>query len=355
VRTVHFVVPDGIDDPARPSGGNTYDRNLCRELAAGGWSVHEHPVPGFWSEPDARGLAGLDQALQGIPDGALAMLDGLLASPAPDVLAAHAGRLRLALLVHMPLGLRTAANDEGGVRARERAALWSADAVVTTSAWSRQQLVELYGLPAARLHLAEPGVQPAGLATGTADGQALLTVAAVTEDKGHDILLGALTKIREVPWQWICVGSTDRDPGFVEELRGRAREHGLDGRMTLTGAAAGAGLERAYSEADVMVLPSRGESYGMVLTEALARGLPVVVTEVGGVSEALGTGGDEDAPGLVVPPEDPVALAGALRSWLTDPALRARLRQLARDRRESLRGWPATASVIAAVLAALEP
>lgn len=353
MRTVHFVVPDGIDDPARPSGGNTYDRNLCRELTASGWSVREHPVPGFWSEPGATSFAALDRAMQQIPDGELAMVDGLLASPSPDVLAAHAGRLRLAVLVHMPLGLRSPAHGE--IRAREVAALSSAGAVVTTSGWSRERLVELYGLPAARLHVAEPGVQPAELAQGTVTGEALLTVAAVTPDKGHDVLLDALATISDVPWRCTCAGNTDRDPRFVEELRRHARKHGLDRRITLTGAVTGAGLEDAYAEADVMVLPSRAETYGMVVTEALARGLPVVATEVGGIKEALGTGGDSNEPGLVVPPEDPAALAGALRSWLTDPGLRARLRQLARERRETLRGWPATASVIGGVLAALEP
>ena len=64
---MHFVVPDGIDDPARPSGGNTYDRNLCRELGASGWSVHEHPVPGFWSQPDATALAALEDAVRRDP------------------------------------------------------------------------------------------------------------------------------------------------------------------------------------------------------------------------------------------------------------------------------------------------
>jgi glycosyltransferase involved in cell wall biosynthesis len=355
VRTLHFVVPDGVDDPARPSGGNTYDGNLARELTVSGWSVHEHPVAGFWDEPDEASLAALEDAVRRIPDGGLALFDGLLASRAPDALAAHAGRLRPVVLVHMPLGLRPPAGNEGEVRLHERAALSSADAVVTTSAWSRERLIELYDLPPARLHVAEPGVQAAELATGTATGERLLTVAAVTSEKGHDVLLEALTTISDLSWRSICVGSTDRDPGFVEALRGRAREQGLDGRMVLKGTAAGAGLARAYADADLMVLPSRAETYGMVVTEALARGLPVVVAEVGGIEEALGTGADGSRPGLLVPAEDPEALAGALRSWLTDTELRERLRRLARERRRSLPGWPDTASAMARVLAGLEP
>jgi glycosyltransferase involved in cell wall biosynthesis len=351
VRTLHFVVPDGIDDPARPSGGNTYDRNLCRGFTSLGWSVHEYPVPGFWSEPDAAAFAALDAATRRIPDGGLTVLDGLIASPSPHVLIPHARRLRLVVLVHMPLSLRP---GTGEIRTRERAVLSAAGAVVTTSRWSRDRLIELHALPADRLHVAQPGVQPAELATGTATGEALLTVAAVIRDKGHDLLLDALATIPDLSWRWVCVGSPDRDPNFVEALRRRSLELGLADRVLFAGTATGADLDRAYAEADLMVLASRAETYGMVVTEALARGVPVLATEVGGVTEALGHGSDGTQPGLLVPAEDPTALADALRSWLTDAELRARLRLLARERRESLRGWSATTSVIAGVVTELE-
>jgi glycosyltransferase involved in cell wall biosynthesis len=91
----------------------------------------------------------------------------------------------------------------------------------------------------------------------------------------------------------------------------------------------------------------------MVVSEALARGLPVVATDVGGVTEALGHTADGIRPGLLVPPDDPAALGAALRAWLGDAELRARLRGAARERREALSGWPATASLVADVLAAV--
>jgi glycosyltransferase involved in cell wall biosynthesis len=102
----------------------------------------------------------------------------------------------------------------------------------------------------------------------------------------------------------------------------------------------------------LLVLASRSEAYGMVVTEALARGVPVVAADVGGVTEALGHGADGMRPGLLVPPGDPAALAGALRRWFDDPALRDRLRRAARERREVLPGWATTASAVAGVLVA---
>jgi glycosyltransferase involved in cell wall biosynthesis len=330
VREVYVVVPEGVDDPARPSGGNVYDRRVCRELVAQGWVVHEHAV----------GAVTLMDAVARIPDGATVLLDGLVASPAPEALLPHAGRLRQVVLVHMPLETR----PEGDV-------LRAAAAVVTTSAWTRGRLIELYGLAPGRLHVASPGVDVAGLAPGSPAGGALLCVAAVTPDKGHDVLVEALTTTADLPWRCTCVGSVDRDGAFADGVRRTARDGGLDGRVDFTGPRGGTQLDRAYAGADLLVLPSRAETYGMVVTEALARGVPVVASDVGGVPEALGTGRDGTRPGLLVAPGDARALGGALRAWLDDRALRARLRRAAHERRAMLPRWPATASVIAGVLA----
>jgi len=351
VTAVHVVVPDGIDDPARPSGGNTYDRHLCRGLSSLGWSVHQHAVPGCWPRPDAASFAALAGVVQRIPDDAVVLLDGLVASTAPEVLVPQAHRLRLVVLVHMSLGHRPADGLADDARMRERAVLSAAAAVVATSAWTRRRLLELYPLAADRVHVAEPAVDAAELATGTATGGALLCVAAVTFDKGHDVLLDALARTLELSWHCVCVGSLDRDPEFVEALRRRSLEAGLGNRVDFPGPRTGADLDRSYAAADLVVLASRAETYGMVVIEALARGLPVIAAEVGGLTESLGHGAGGIRPGLLVPPEDPAALGAALRAWLGDAELRVRLRRAARERRESLSGWSTTAFVLAGVLA----
>jgi glycosyltransferase involved in cell wall biosynthesis len=330
VSELHIVVPDGIGDPTRPSGGNTYDRRVRDGLAGLGWGVHEHAV---------RGPAGLARVLRQLPDGATVLLDGLIASPAPEVLVVEAARLRLVVLVHMPFG-----------DSREREALEAATAVVTTSAWTRRRLRELYALSADRVHVAEPGADAAAIAPGTAAGDSLLCVGAVTRDKGHDLLIDALATATDLSWRCACVGSLDRAPGFADRVRRRAWEGGLRDRVGFLGPRTGPELDRAYAAADLLVLPSRAETYGMVVTEALARGVPVVASDVGGVPEGLGHAPDGTRPGLLVPPGDPDALGAALRAWLDDPDLRGRLRRAARERRGSLREWAATTSVVADVL-----
>lgn len=345
MKTVQLIVPAGIDDPSRPSGGNHYDRRVCCELAAAGWQVVEHQAAGDWPRPDDTAINGVARRLAGVPDGALVLLDGLIASCLPTVLVPAAARLNLVVLVHLPLGL-TNPDDRAG----EAAVLGAARAVLTTSDWTREQLLARYPwLRPDAIRVARPGVDPAVAATGTATGQELLCVAALIPGKGHEVLLAALAQLTDLPWRCRWVGSPDRDPEHAAQLRQQAVSAGVSRRIRISGPLTGPELAAAYAGADLLVLPSYLETYGMVVTEALARGLPVLASEVGGVPEALG----DPAAGLLVRPGEPDALAGALRAWLSDAGLRDRLRQAAHRRRGGLTGWSDTAHRIAQVLTGL--
>jgi glycosyltransferase involved in cell wall biosynthesis len=348
VQCLHAVLPEGVDDPERPSGGNVYDRRVLRGLEHTGWTVHERSVPGEWPWADARARRTLRDVLGSVPDGGTVLVDGLVASATPEVVVPEATRLRLCVLLHLPLG---AASDDGSVRAGERAVLLAAAAVVTTSEWSRCWLVEHYGTPADRVHVAEPGVDLGGIAPASPAGNRLLCVAAVTPGKGHDVLLEALSQVRDLPWHCTVVGTLRRDPAHVERLRALAEEGGIAGRVDLAGPRSGAALEESYAGADLLVLPTRFESYGMVVTEALARGVPVLTTAVGGLPTTVGRLTDGTRPGLLVAPDDADALAGALRRWLCDAGLRGSMRSAARARRTTLTGWDLTTAQVARALA----
>ena len=339
VTWVHVVVPEGIDDPARPSGGNAYDRRVCDGLARLGWRVHEHGVA------VTRLPGDLARTLGALPDLELVLVDGLVASAWPEAIIPEADRLRVVVLLHMPLGAGTPQ-----ARPRERAVLSAAAAVVTTSRWARDWLLDTYTLPAERVHVAQPGVEIADLAPGTPTGGELVCVGAVTGIKGQDLLVAALATLGDLHWRCTCVGALDLEPDFVAGLRDRATASGIDDRLVVTGPLRDDDLAAAYAGADVLVSASRAETYGMVVTEALARGLPVVATNVGGVHEALGRTLDDRTPGLLVPPGDSSALATALRRWLTDPGERERLRKAAEARRLDLSGWDHTSQRLGAVL-----
>jgi glycosyltransferase involved in cell wall biosynthesis len=338
---VHVVLPNDIDDSANPTGGNVYDRRVCRGLAGHGWTVREHAVAGAWPHPAPADRNRLARLLCALPDGAVTLLDGLIASAVPELLEPHQRRLRLVLLVHMAFGTE-----------QERAAVATAAAVVTTSEWSRQRLLDRYPLPADRVVAAPPGVDAAPASAGSPVGEELLCVAAIAPHKGHDVLVRALSGVRDLPWHVTCVGSLDRDPGFVADLRQAAREDGLTDRIRFTGPLVGPALQARYAAADLLVLPSLGESYGMVVTEALARAIPVLTTAIDGLPEAVGRAPDGSRPALLVPPGDPVALADAVRRWLSEPELRDRLRSSARERRTTLSDWTVTSTIVSEVLSA---
>jgi glycosyltransferase involved in cell wall biosynthesis len=349
-RPLFVVLPGNVDDPATPSGGNRYDRAVCDRLARRR-DVHEIAVNGDWPGPSAAARAAVAGALEELPDGSTVLLDGLVACGIPEVLEPGADRLRLVVLVHLPLGDETglAPAEAAGLIASERRTLHAAAAVVVTSEGAARRVIGLHGLPPAKVHVAPPGVDAAPLAPGSAaaggsaaddgrPGPALLCVAAVSPRKGQDVLVEALRTVEDLDWSCTCVGSTTRG---VPARPGRVR---------FAGPRTGADLDAAYAAADLLVLPSRAETYGMVVTEALARGIPVLGTRVDGVPEALGAAPDGTVPGTLVPPGDPAALAAAIREWLTDADLRRRWRVAARARRETLPDWDDTAGRLAAVL-----
>ena len=341
--TLHAVLPVAVHDPTRPSGGNTYDQHLVAGLTALGWTVHEQLVTGRWPEPDATARRSLAEAVGRVGGGAPVLVDGLLASRSPDVLVPLSRRTPLVVLVHLPLGGEP-----------ERAVLAAASAVVTTSAWSRDRVVALHGLDAPRVHVAEPGTDPAPPATGTPGGGSLLCVGAVTPTKGHDVLADALATLTDLPWRCVVAGSLEVDAPFAAGVVERTRRAGVADRVTFVGSLTPDAVGDAYAAADLLVQPSRVETYGIAVADALARGLPAVASDVGGLPGTLrGTG--DSVPGLLVPTGDPAALAQALRAWLTDPGLRGRLRASAVARRDTLTAWSQTTRRVADVLGTLGP
>ena len=339
---VHVVVPDAIDDPLRPSGGNRYDRKVCDGLVAVGWQVCEHKIPDAWPELGSTGGRALARLLPRIPDGAVVLVDGLIAVASAEVLVPAAHRVSLVVLVH-------ATPDDQAEAAQVFAA---ARCVIATSDWLRVELLRLFPLPADAVAVARPGVEQGAIASGTPRGRELLCVGAIAPHKGHDVLLAALAELDDQSWHCRCVGSLDHDRSFADQLCLQAHRAGLTERVTFTGPLSGRRLDSVFAAADVLVHPARVEGYGMVVTEALSHGLPVITTTAGGLVEAVGTTHDGEHPGLLVMPGDAGALAQAISTWLGDAELRRRLRHAARSRRSALTNWSTTTQQVAH---ALEP
>lgn len=347
---VHVVVPEGFDNPGQPTGGNIYDQRVCAGLTEAGWDVLVTTVAA-WPVPDLGTRADLARIVTAIPDGETVLIDGLLASRAAAQLLPHADRIRTTVLLHMPLATALDTPHDASAQRSERTVLRAATGVVVTSEWTRQQILTRYTIPAHRVHVARPGVDRVAAPARPVRGR-LICVGVLGRHKGQDLLVEALADLAERDWHCVLAGPLDRDPDFVEQLQTRIARLGYGHRVRLTGVLTGAALSHTYTTADLLVSPSRSETYGMAVTEALAHGLPVIAAAVGGLPEALGCTADGTRPGQLVPPGDPVALAAALGDWLDDERHRHRLRAAARERRSTLRSWKQTTQEIANALTA---
>jgi glycosyltransferase involved in cell wall biosynthesis len=255
--------------------------------------------------------------------------------------------------VHHPLALETGLTEQQAqcLRDNERAALQAASLVIATSPHTMRSLAEDYAVSADRLCCAPPGTEPVADRRGNRTSPpVLLTVASLIPRKAHDVLVEALARVRDLPWHALFVGDNERDPETATDIRRRIATTSLAGRVEITGPLHGEALRAAYRQADMFVLPSRHEGYGMVFAEAMAHGLPIVACATGAVVDTV----PADA-GRLAPPDDPDAQARLLRALLTDDALHGRLAQAAWKHGQTLPRWPDTASAVATALNGMRP
>jgi len=308
-------------------------------------------IAGAWPVPRAGARAELARVVSAITDGGTVLIDGLIASTSAAQLLPHTGRLRMTVLLHMPLPTGPQARDDADTLRSERSVLRAAAGVVVTSDWTRRQVLARYAIPARSVHVARPGVDRVAAPARPVRGH-LICVGVLSRHKGQDLLVEALAELGHLDWHCVLAGPLDRDPDFVEQLRTRIEGLGYGHRVRITGVLTRAALSHAYTTADLLVAPSRSETYGMTVTEALAHGVPVIAAAAGGLPEALGFTADGTRPGQLVPPDDPAALAAALADWLGDERHRHLLRAAARQRRATLCGWDQTTREITNALTA---
>ncbi|MET0408609.1 MAG: glycosyltransferase family 4 protein, partial [Hyphomicrobium sp.] len=206
------------------------------------------------------------------------------------------------------------------------------------------------GISADKITVAEPGTDPAQRATGTGVPLQVLAVGAVLPRKGYDLLIEALAPLKDIDWRLTIAGALDRHPQAVDALQSAIGKHGLDERVTLAGKVVPATLNRFYESADLFVSASLFEGYGMVLAEAMARGLPIVLAAGGAAADTAG-----DAAALHVEAGNVSELTSALQRALTDKKLRDRLADASWEAGRTLPTWHETARRIAAVILGLRP
>lgn len=335
-----FAIPGDIESP---TGGYAYDRRVLALLAGHGVHVSHLPLPGSFPHPTTNDVATTARLLAAVPPDAAILFDGLAfgAIPAETL---DAVRSPIVAIVHHPLSYEPGLDERRrrALHASERAALAFAKVVVVSSPTTRAVLSSEFGVPAERVVIAEPGTVRAPRARGSGGNPVILAVGAITPRKGYDVLVEALHRIAEQPWRATIVGSRTRDPAAAAALTARIASRDLTHRVALTGEIDDAKLATLYEGADLFVLSSLYEGYGMVLAEAMAHGLPIVSTTGGAAAQTV-----PDGAALKVLPGDAAALAAAIARLLGDPALRRQTAEASWRAGQALPGWDHTTAIIA--------
>ena len=363
-RRLDFLVPG---DLRGATGGYVYDRSMAAGLRALGWNVRVHRLHASFPQPTTEALAHAEHVLECLPDEACVLVDGLALGAMPQQIEAHSRRLTLIALTHTPLALRVGLADASAehLRRQERRALELVRHVIVTSRTTERDL-EGCGVDPSRVSGVEPGVWLKPIAndpdhrTTDRDGDRggdrgsdrgsdravrMLCVATVHEGKGHELLIDALVPLAHLAWQLWCVGSLVRSPATAQRLVDRLRSAALIDRVALVGEVPHAALSELYLAADLFVLPTLRESYGMAVAESLAHGLPVVSTRTGAIPQLVG-----GAAGLLTEPGDRDALRAALQRALEHRELRSSWRAAALEARGRLTPWPRACALLAQVL-----
>lgn len=355
VSALYVVIPGDLETR---TGGYGYDRRIIAGLRQRGWRVEVQRLDGSFPAPTPAARAHAVSVLAAIPDGSTVLVDGLALGALPDEAEREAPRLRIVALVHHPLAAETGVDPvlAAALEVSERRALAASRSVVVTSRATAARLAD-YGVSRDRITVVEPGTDPAPLARGSRPEPlapnaepfdvALLCVATLTPRKGYELLIRALAAVPHRHWTLTCAGSLGRDPLTVTNVRDLVRAEGMEGRVVFAGDLDAATLATHYDRADLFVLPTLYEGYGMVVAEALARGIPVVSTATGAIADLVGA----DA-GVVVQPGDLAAFTDALSRVLGDAELRAQLGAGARRVRDRLPTWDAAAAAMAVALEA---
>ncbi|HEY5666276.1 MAG TPA: glycosyltransferase family 4 protein [Gammaproteobacteria bacterium] len=348
-RAVCLVVPGPLETA---TGGYLYDRRILAELEQSGWQTSVMELDASFPRPGAAALEEARSRFEALPAGRLVIVDGLALSGLLPILPSIVDRLSAVALIHHPLA------DETGIDARsaaqfeaaETAALALVPQVVVTSPWTRRRLAD-FGVEAERIAVIEPGVdrRRGRIDAVRSDTVRLLTVATVTPRKGHEILIAALARLEDLPWSLRLAGGAQHDPEHADSIRAQVARAGLTDRVAWLGELTSGRVFDEYAAADLFVLPSWLEGYGMALAEAVAHGVPVISTTAGAIPDTVPA-----AAGRLVPPGDVDALTVVLAELIGDRQARERLQQGARDAADSVPTWAQSAGRFADVLSGFE-
>ena len=330
---VSLMVPAPFDTV---SGGYAYDRRMVAGLREAGHSVSVAELAGTHPLADDLARASARAAWSGIAHGSRRIIDGL-ALPAfvglDDALAVR----ETVGLIHHPTSLETgfSETDRSTLLRADKRLLPRLGRIIVTSELTAERLAADLGIDRDRISVVVPGTDEAPRSEGSSGTTCrIISIGALVPRKGHDVLLRALARLFDLDWQLTIVGSPDRDPVHARSLAALAEALGIARHVRFAGEVTDAALEALWRDADLFALATHWEGYGMVVAEALKRGVPVAVS-AGGAAGNLVT----PESGVICPVGDHNNLSKALRRMIFGTALRRGMAEAAWQVGRKLPSW----------------
>ena len=339
---IYFAIPGDINTL---TGGYVYDRRLITELRALGHTVKHLRLSHRFPLPDTEALADAAAIFAALPGQSIVIVDGLAYGVMDAIAAEHSARLTIIALCHHPLMLEAGLTQQQTQQLflSEQRALHAAKAVIVTSPMTAKILTEQFAIPTTKITIALPGTDAQRFAPCSGNPPVLLTLATLTRRKAHDVLIDALAQLNHLSWTARFAGGMEFDPEWVSLLKNKVAKHRLEQRIIFVGSATNSAAE--YAAADLFVLPSLFEGYGMAFAEALSFGLPIIAARAGAVPDLV-----PESAGILVAPNDATALAAALQKILTNKTLHQQFQAGAQTAAKNLPCWADTARAVALLL-----
>jgi glycosyltransferase involved in cell wall biosynthesis len=342
---VSLIVPAPFDTI---SGGYGYDRRIVAGLRASGHEVDVVELIGAFPLADDFARDAACAAWDRLPQQTKPVIDGLALPAFRGLEDAISARGTIGL-IHHPVSLETGLNDadRAALAEIERRFFARMTRLIVTSDTTAETITASFHIPPERIRTVVPGTDDVPRCTGSG-GQTceILSIGTLVPRKGHDVLLRALARLFDLDWHLTIVGSPDRDPAHAHGLMALAEELTIAHHVRFAGELVGEALETVWRGADLFALATHYEGYGMVIAEALKRGLPVVVTN-GGAAGALIT----PESGCVCPAGDRDQVSKSLRRLIFGDDLRLHMSEQAWQVGQTLPSWSTQAALFVSALA----
>ena len=270
------------------------------------------------------------------PQAAMPIVDGFLLPHLLPRLPELVARGAVAVVHHISARAGRDAGAREAVGVIERTMLPALRCVIATSQLVAERLQQEFGLVGVKV--VAPGMGNLPRNTPSDGPVQVLSAGVLTPRKGHDVLLHAMARLSDLDWQLTIAGTAARDPTHAGQLLALVPELGLTGRATVVENPDAETMERLWHSADVFASATRWEGYPAGVTEALRRGLPIVVTAGGAAADLVSA----DA-GIVCALDDMPTLSKCLRRILFSKALRDSMAEGAWQTGQALPSWDAQA------------